>query len=179
MQKDPLLLPSERSALTRHLDSVHAAFVEIMLRLEPDAWNARSLHYGWSPSEIVEHSLLVETGILDSVRRHLGDPTTPNWSDLLMRQEGAIRSFLPRGGKAKASEKNSTFQGFGQEEARVALGSAGAAFDKLLADNEELPLKAIVWPHSMFGSLSAYLWLLYIPLHSERHLHQLRVAAQE
>jgi uncharacterized damage-inducible protein DinB len=178
LQQSPLITPSEIEDLVSRLRSVHDEVRHVISTLTLAQWNAKPSEGVWSPSEVVQHILLVEMGILNSVRNHVETPPSNDWYEQVAQKEPALRRFLPRGGKAVASEKNSTFREIEQQEALLMLQDSIGEYESFLLDERELPLKAILWPHSIFGPLSAYLWLLYIPLHSQRHVLQLRLAAR-
>jgi hypothetical protein len=165
---------TERSSLIAHLASVHNAMCEVVGGFSPIAWTSARDPGEWSPAQVVEHTILVERGLMKNVALHLGDVPDLEGSQDSGALERLLRRVLPAQGKARASEKNSTFAGLRADAVQSALDTTLKEFSFLLEDHAGGPLKAIFWPHGAFGPMSAYLWLLYVPLHSERHLGQLK-----
>ncbi len=164
---------AERTWLLRHLRTVHEAMDDVVRHMTPAEWVCAGTLGNWSPSEIVEHTLLVDAEILGAVSRHLKDDPSPDWERLTGNKEAALKRYLPNMGRAQANAETSTFRGCRQEDVKDLLDRNYRVISGLLEKHSDTPLKAIVWHHSGMGALSAYLWLLYIPLHAERHLNQL------
>jgi hypothetical protein len=156
------------------LTEVHTGFERAVHGLAQVRWTAAPVSGGWSPAEILEHTLLVERGLLANVKNHLGDEPIPARMEETDGKDAILRKFLPDSGKAQASEKNSTFLGLEQNQVASLLKENLLGFSQTVEANAELPLRNIAWQHGGFGLLNASQWLLYIPLHSQRHLNQLR-----
>jgi hypothetical protein len=150
---------------------------EVVGGFSPIAWTSARGPSEWSPAQVVEHTILVERGLMKNVALHLGDVPDPEGSQDSGALERLLRRVLPAQGKARASEKHSTFVGLRADAVQSALDTTLKEFSSLLEDHAGRPLKAISWPHGAFGPMSGYLWLLYVPLHSERHLGQLKSMA--
>ena len=176
--RDTYIGPHESASLVRQLREVHAGIVRGVATLSLDDWTQRPHADSWSPAEVVEHTLLVERGLLTTVEEHLQDLPLNDWESETAGKEEALRKFLPSAGKAIASQKNSTFQGLSIEVVKPLFQTTFENFSALVSRASELPLRAICWSHGAFGQLSAYQWLLYIPLHSERHLRQLKAMSE-
>ncbi|MFT4114338.1 DinB family protein [Silvibacterium sp.] len=169
----------ERAWLLEHLHKVHATIADVVRRTGAADWSAQPCPASWSPAQIVEHTLLVEDEILAEVQAHLDGRPSPDWQAQTAGKDAVLRRYLPRIGKALANPRTSTFRGLSPDEVEPSLAESYRRFSSLLRISEERPMKAIVWLHGGMGGLSAYLWLLYIPLHSERHLHQLERAVSK
>ena len=164
---------SERTELLAHVREVHRGLAQFAEVFAPIQWTHHEALGKWTPAEIIEHTLLVENEILDEVHLHLADAPSFDRQEEMDSKEIILRRFLPNRGKARASDNSSRFSGLQQDDARAALTKSEEKLSDLLTRQSRTPLKAIMWNHAGFGPLSAYLWLLYIPLQSERHLNQL------
>ena len=173
MSPSTCITKTEKLALLQHTREVHEGLEKLICNLTPAQWTRRRTPHEWSPAEIVEHTLLAEDGILDGVTRHLHDQPSDLWQEQTGRKDLIIRRYLPNLGKAQANLRTSTFSGLDQRDVQDALFARLQSLGELLEIGCELPLKAVVWDNERFGSLNAYQWLLYLPLHSERHLNQL------
>lgn len=170
--------PEERGWLLEHLKTVHVAMNEVVSQISPVQWNRRGSIEAWSPREIVEHTVMVDEEILGDVQDHWKDEPIPDWENVVGRKDLMLKRYLPNIGRARASTKTSTFRGFRQEDVCESFQKSYDAVARLLDRGSDTPLKAIIWAHGGMGALSAYQWLLYIPLHTERHLNQLLRLAQ-
>ena len=173
MSHSAWITKTEKLALLQHTRQVHEAIEKLIWNLTPAQWTGRRTPGEWSPTEIVEHILLTEDGILDGVTRHLHDQPSALWQEQTGQKDLILRRYLPNLGKAQANLRTSTFAGLDQRVVQDELLARLQSLGELLEIGCELPLKAVVWDNERFGSLNAYQWLLYLPLHSERHLNQL------
>jgi hypothetical protein len=172
--KTDLISSTERKALTGHLRDVHLGFSQTIDRFNDTAWTTERCAGEWSPAQVTEHALLVERSILQSVTKHLNDTPSPERQIEVQGKDELLRRFLLGQGRAKASEKSSTFLGLTKVEVVSSLAQSYYEFSAVMNVYAATPLHGISWRHGGFGLLTGFQWLLYIPLHSERHLHQLR-----
>src|SRR5262249_47542338 len=100
----------------------------------------------------------------------------PDWRKKTEGKEAVLQRVLPeRVGRASAPRplipKGKMTRQEIIERFKKTKASA-AAFIK----STDVPLKAYTFdnPFPVFGTLSAYDWMLYIPLHTTRHLKQMR-----
>lgn len=174
MNSEWLMTENDCQDLETRLLSAHSRLSEIVLRISPAMWTTLSPGTLWSASNIVEHVLLSEKVLMDQVRRHMDDPPNPDAGFLLAGQAEKLFRILPSGGKAAAGASVSTFVGLNHAHVSDGFSSSSLEYAKLIQEMRFRPVKAILWRNRFFGDLSAYLWMLYIPLHSERHVAQLR-----
>jgi hypothetical protein len=172
MQSD-LVTAEERTWLLEHLQTVHAAINDVVRQIPPEIWVRSDVAQNWSPAEVVEHTLLVDEEILADVRGHLQDQPFPDWERVTARKDAVLKHYLPNIGRARANARTSTFRGFLQQDVPAALAKSYQSVEGILFQESGTALKTIVWLHGGMGPLNAYQWLLYIPLHAERHLNQL------
>ena len=170
--------PADREALIAQLGEVHLGFQKVIEVCGDADWSAQRNADEWSPAQVAEHTLLVEASLLQSVINHLDDVPSPERRAEVRGKTLLLRRFLPSTGKAQASVKNSTFAGMSKIEVLSGFAQSRRNICEHLNAHADTPFHDISWPHSGFGLLTAYQWLLYIPLHSERHLGQMRRIAE-
>ena len=107
------------------------------------------------------------------MRSYLQDQPSPDWERVTPHKDAVLKHYLPNIGRARANARASTFKGIPQQDVQAALAKTYQSVEEILDKGSGAALKAIVWAHGGFGPLSAYQWLLYVPLHAERHLNQL------
>ena len=170
--------PADRDAMIAHLSEVHLGFHQVIETCGDAEWSAQRNADEWSPAQVAEHTLMVEASLLQSVIKHLDDEPSSERRAEMRGKTLMLRRFLPSTGKAKASEKNSTFAGMSKVEVLSGFAQSRRNVSELLHAHADTRFHDISWPHSGFGLLTAYQWLLYTPLHSERHLGQMRITAR-
>ena len=164
----------ERSELANQVSQLHRSLAAEVQGMSLSQWDLRPDADTWSAAEIVEHVLLVETSLMRQILEHSGDTPRADWEFVLRGKADFLRKVLPGGGKAKAGPSVTRFEGLALARVPDALADSREKLEELLLGTRDLPLKAILWGNRWFGDLSAYLWLLYIPLHGEGHLGQLK-----
>lgn len=166
--------PDEGTALRKRLAAAHRDLLHEAERVAPEHWNySPRPQEQWSPSQIAEHVFLAERVLRDQVRMHLGDEPRPDLLPTMQDRADLLMRVLPGGGKAPAGKQSTAFSGFRLEDLATVISGAEAQYDLLLDEAKASPVKAICWKSPFFGELSAYLWLLYVPLHTARHVGQL------
>ena len=174
MPSSPFVSDAERAAITTHVAEGHRLLADEVAGLDDALWDRRPDPEAWSPAEIVEHVLLAERSLMQQVRVRSTDAPDADWEAKVDGRIEVLRRSLPGSGKAKAGPSVTGFGGLRREDVAASLADSARTLDELLVSAQDLPLKAILWNNKWFGDLSAYLWLLYIPLHTERHIGQLR-----
>ena len=168
------LSQGERAEITRKVSQLHQQLVAEAATTSVSLWGSRPAPDTWSPEEVVEHVLLAETSLLRRIVEHSQDSPQAEWEARLQGKEDLLRKVLPGEGRAKAGASVTMFQGLAFDGVPQAFAKSEEFLEQLLFSTRDLPLKAILWNNRWFGDLSLFLWLLYIPLHGERHLGQLR-----
>lgn len=143
--------------------------------LSDEQWNFKPAAGKWSVGEVVEHIYLAEGLIFKQVEAAMAAPFNPNWKEKTKgKSEFIERVMVNRTGKAQAPEQIVPVGKLTRSELMEKLKSARAATIKF-AEQTEAPLKSHTSEHPfpVFNTLSAYNWLIYIPLHNIRHNQQI------
>ncbi len=173
-------MPARRPEAVRVLEVSAEAFRRAQAEVSEAAWSARPAPDRWSPAELVEHLALVETSTLKLVTRKLFAEPAPaealaeaagKTERLTAFQESPTRRVAPdfvtpRGKWPGRGECVAAF-----EEARAAMIEAYR--------NAPADLERYAAPHPMLGQLDGFQWALFLALHLERHLGQLRERVAE
>ena len=172
---DPIAPEQYQTALTL-LDISSAAFLAAIAPLTPRQWTTQPGPARWSPAQIAEHVVLVEIALLRKVRTLVATSPSPQpatESDfgpaVLARLTEALAG---RQGRVDAPASLHPSGGWTQPEVRERFQTHRAQLHEFLLTNAQ-PLHLYTAPSPFFGPLSAYHWLLYAPLHTQRHIKQL------
>src|SRR5260370_16036280 len=143
--------------------------------LTDEQWNYKPGLDRWSVGETAEHIVLAEGLLFSGVERALAAPPNPDWEAKTRgKTEFIEKVMVDRSHKAQAPEPLVPHGKLTHEEVIQRYKIARAKTLKF-AEETEVPLKehTAEHPFPVFGTLSAYPWLIYIPLHNMRHDQQI------
>jgi uncharacterized damage-inducible protein DinB len=129
----------------------------------------------WSVAEVAEHILMAESLIFGAVEQAIATKANPEWETKTKgKTEFLEKVLVNRQGKAQAPESIVPTGKLTRAELINGLKASRAKTMKF-AEETQLPLKAHTFDHPfpVFGTLNAYQWLIYIPLHNMRHNQQI------
>lgn len=147
--------------------------------LTTDQWAFRSGPDRWSVGLIVEHLGLVEARLFAQVERALTTPVNPEWETATSGKTTVIETMLGNRDVPRDAPEPVVPTGAVDREAAIGLFRDRRARTIAFAETTQQPLKAHTLDHHrpVYGTLNAYQWLLYIPLHHQRHLDQIKEVA--
>ncbi len=165
----------ERARLLELLRNSRDEFLRLVNSLAPELWTARPPGGGWSAQEAAEHLVIGERAMMRRIADALAAAADPNWEAEGERKSRFLEKVLPdRSRKAAAPDFLHPRHNWSREEA-VAHYEEGR--QRTIAFVEELTgaVKDRIAPHPfpIFGTLNVHHWLLYIPLHNQRHNQQI------
>ena len=172
---DPHLTDAERTAVIRLLTDARAALLGAVEPLSDAQWSFKPEPDRWSIGEIVEHLGLVERGLFRRVERALDKPADPEWDASIDRKTEMIAQTLgDRVARREAPAPVIPTGTVGRDEA-LRIYTTRREESLAFATTTREPLKAHTDDHHRpaIGTLNAYQWLMYIPLHNLRHVKQI------
>jgi hypothetical protein len=174
-QQDGMMTAEERTKLIRWLKESHAETVAAVEKLSDAQWNWKAAPDKWSVAECVEHIMMAESLLAAAGQRALASPANPDWAEKTKGKTEFIENVMvKRLGKAQAPESIVPSGKIPRAELMKRLAEERAKTLKF-AEETKLPLKAHTAEHPfpVFGTLNAYQWTIYIPLHNIRHNQQI------
>ncbi|HUI76916.1 MAG TPA: DinB family protein [Bryobacteraceae bacterium] len=171
----PVCSPEERSQVLTWLDESQQEFLAAIHRVSEAQWNWKPAPDRWSVGETAEHIVLAEALLFGSVREAMAAPPNPDWEEQTKgKTEFLIRVMPARQGKAVAPapavprERLTSVQVKERfERQRVAIVDFARETQSAWKEH------TVVHPFPIFGTLDAYQWLIYVPLHTIRHNKQI------
>lgn len=163
-----MLTEKDREMVERLLTESGKALEEALAGTSDECCAVRPAPGAWSPLEIVEHVVIVE-----SFNQHrLGKPGTPGGSTA---DDSQIFRMVSGGeAKLKSPERVCPKGCFSSRDEALEAFRKCRAETLSLARTTELPLREYVWPHPMLGPLDGVQWLIFLAAHSNRHACQVR-----
>lgn len=163
---------SERQFALDQLESSRLRLMETVKGLSDPEYRESESH--WSAMQCVEHVVLTESHILNSIGKVLMREPEPDKKVGALAKDALILKLVPaRKGRVEAPE-------------HVRPKQSGKTLDELLmefgetrdrtvqfAGETQADLRSHFFPHMIFGDLDCYQWLLMIAKHCERHANQI------
>jgi len=165
----------ERTNVLHWLAESHQEFLASIDGVSEEQWKWKPAPERWSVGETAEHIVLAEAMLFENVKNAMSSPANPAWEEQTKgKTEFIVQVMAPRLGKAQAPEPIVPRNGLTQAQVRDRFEQQRAEIVKFASDtNLALKEHTVVHPFPVFGTLNAYQWLIYVPLHTERHDKQI------
>ena len=164
----------ERVRLVRLLRDALSDYLAYLEDVNEAQWTWKKAPELWSVGETAEHILLSEIALFGGVQRAIQNPADPDWENKTAGKTELLERVMPHANtKTIAPERVRPLGLFKAEVIRRFQELRGNTIR--FAEETEIPLKEHTADHPfpVFNTLSAYQWLLYIPLHNLRHNQQI------
>lgn len=172
---DAKMTTEERAQLIRWLKESQAQTIAAVEKLSEAQWNWKAAPEKWSVAECVEHIMLAEGLLWSAAEKALAAAPNPDWATKTKGKTELIENIMvKRLGKAQAPEPIVPGGKLTRAELMKKLVEVRAKTLQF-AETTQLPLKQYTSEHPfpVFGTLNAYHWVIYIPLHNIRHNQQI------
>jgi hypothetical protein len=172
---DPQMTQPERDQVIQLLKDSQAEFVQAVSNLSDEQWKWKPAPDRWSVAEVSEHILLAEGMLWGKMQEALANPPNPDWEKKTNgKTEFILKVMAPRMGKAQAPEEIKPRGDLTRAEIMSRFAQVRANTLQF-AERTQIALKEQTSEHPfpVFGTLNAYQWLIYIPLHNMRHDKQI------
>ena len=172
---DAHMTAEERTKVLNWLEESRKEFLAAIDGLSEEQWKWKPAPERWSVGETAEHVVLAEAGLFGNVQKAIASPANPAWEEKTKgKTEFIERVMAPRLGKAQAPEPLVPKGEMTPAQVKQRFEKQRAEIVKL-ATGTEVALKEHTADHPFpaFGTLNAYQWLIYGPLHTMRHDKQI------
>ena len=171
----PSMSAAQRKLILDHLETSSRNFLDRIGKLSDAQWQWKAAPDKWSIAEVAEHITITERLLLNKVQEALGNPVQPDWKRKTAgKTQFLLRVVAPRRGRARAPKEVRPSAGWSKDEAVRQFGETRAETVRFTQETQaEMNACIARHPFPVFGDLSAFQWLLYIPTHLERHVRQI------
>jgi DinB family protein len=172
---DANITTTERTHAVQLLQDSQKEFLTLVEGLTEAQWNYKPGPDRWSVGETAEHIVLAEAGLFAGVQRAVAAAPNPDWEAKTRgKTEFLEKAMVDRSHKAQAPEPIVPHGKLTHQEV-IERYKIGRAKTLKFAEETEVALKehTAEHPFPIFGTLSAYQWLIYIPLHNMRYDQQI------
>lgn len=180
-QPTPVLTTAEHDELVTMINESRDRVLDLITGLSDEQWAFQQNPERWSVAQCAEHIVLSQRALLGAAQAALAGEPDPEWHERTKAKADLLKKILPnrqpfgRGGASAPQEirpSGTWDRARAIREFYTVQGEVAAFIETLPLDT---PLKQHTFenPFPIFGWLSAYDWLIYIPLHTERHSRQI------
>jgi hypothetical protein len=172
---DPRMTKEERAKAIKMLIDSQKEFMDAVENISDAQWNYKPSPFRWSVGLVAEHITLTQDRLFSVIQMSLKRQPNPDWESKTAGKEEVLERVLPnRTGRAQAPVEVRPTGKLTRDEVINRFKQSHAKIMEF-AEKTDLPLKAhtVDNPSPIFNTLNAYDWLLYIPLHTTRHLKQM------
>jgi DinB superfamily len=172
---DPKMTTEERAKAIKLLKESQEETLEALEKLSDEQLKFKAAPEKWSILEVAEHILLGEGLLFGAVEKALDSQPNPEWETKTKgKTEFLEKAIVNRQTKAQAPESIVPSGKLSRAELIAKFKEARAKTLKF-AEETQLPVKShtLDHPFRVFGTLNAYQWLIYVPLHNMRHNQQI------
>ena len=170
----PTMSKEDRAKVLKLLQDSHKETLDAIKDLSEAQWNYKPSPEKWSVGEVAEHIWLAEGLLFAAMENALKSPENPNWEEQTKgKNERVVNILTNRTGKAQAPEQ---IKPTGKTRAEILKGltEVRAKTVKFAQETQAaMNSHTLNHPFPVFGTLSAYQWLIYIPAHNLRHNQQI------
>ena len=169
------ITPEERQKLFDYLRSSEEKFLALIDGVGEEAWAWKPTPQRWSVGECAEHIVRTERSLFETAQQALAAPENSEWAEKTKDKSDFIERVMPdRTGRAQAPQEVRPTDGLTKDQVMDQFRATREDLAKLMED-QTLPLKShtVEHPFPVFGTLNAYQWILYVPLHTIRHSKQI------
>jgi hypothetical protein len=172
---DAHMTAEERTKVINWLDESRKEFLAAIGGVTEEQWKWKPAPERWSVGETAEHIVLAEEALFGNVQKAIASPANPAWEEKTKGKTQFIEQVMaPRLGKAKAPEPIVPTGKLTQAQVRERFEKQRVEIEKFAATTEvALKEYTVEHPFPIFGTLNAYQWLIYVPLHTMRHDKQI------
>lgn len=173
--EEPSMTAEDRAKAIKLLNDSHKQTLDLMEGLSEEQLKFKSAPEKWSVLEVAEHISMAEGLLFGAVEKALAEKQNPEWGTKTEgKTEFLERAIVSRDRKAAAPESIVPSGKMTRDEVVAKLKESRAKVLKF-AEETKLPLKAHTQDHPFpaIGTLNAYQWLIFIPLHNIRHNKQI------
>jgi len=172
---DAHITQEERAKVLTYLEESRKEFLAAIDGVTAEQWKWKPAPERWSVGETAEHIVLAEALLFANVQKAISSPPNPAWEEKTKGKTEFIEKVMaPRLGKATAPEPIVPSGKMTQAQVRETFLKQREEIEKF-ARETQVALKeyTVDHPFPVFGTLNAYQWLIYAPLHTERHDKQI------
>lgn len=170
---DARMTPAERAKALKWFEESRQQFLDAINGVNEEQWKWKPAPDRWSVGEVAEHIVIAEASQFANVQKAIASAPNPDWEAKTKGKTERLEAVLaPRLGRVQAPEAIVPKGGMTLAQAKERFEKQRLEMVKF-ASETDAPLKQYTIDNPFFGTLNAYQWLIYAPLHTMRHVKQI------
>jgi DinB superfamily len=166
--------PMERRLVLEHLAKSRERLLQAVDGLSAEQRSFQPADDRWSAAGCVEHIILVEDFVFQTMHRVLQAPPEPAKQADVRRKDSIVIAKIPaRTSRVMGPEMVHPKNRWPDFEELLRQFESTRERSVTFAAGTEADLRSHFFPHPFLGDLDCYQWLLFLGLHCERHVRQL------
>jgi len=166
--------PHERKLVLDQLASSEARLLDLVAGLTQQQWSFRETPERWSIAENIEHVIVLENFITQTIAKVLEGPAEPEKKILAAKKESLVLGVAnSRSMKIKAREAALPAERWPDPAELISELRKTRARTTAFATETQANLRDHFFPHVAFGDLDCYQWLVALGQHGFRHALQI------
>jgi DinB superfamily len=167
------MTPDQRQTALTLLNASASAFLDTITPLTPAQWTHQPNPEQWSVAQVAEHVVLAEAALFRKVQALLAAPPNSEPLESTPATLAELNQVLAgRQGRVPAPPTILPSGTWPQTEVTERFLAHRQHLLAFIETNQQ-PLDHYSANNAFFGPLSAFHWLIYAPLHTQRHLLQI------
>jgi hypothetical protein len=173
--EDPHISTEDRSKVVKLLNDSHKQTLDLIEGLSEEQLRFKPSPEKWSVIEVAEHIWKAEGALFGAMEAALANKENPEWETKTKgKTEFLEKVMVSRDRKAQAPETIVPSGKLSRDDVIAKLKEARARTLKFTEETKAaMKSHTLDHPFPVFGTLNAYQWLIYIPLHNIRHNQQI------
>jgi len=156
------------------LDQLTSSEARLLAGLTQQQWSFRETPERWSIAENIEHVIVLENFITQSIAKALEGPAHPEKKILAAEKESLVLGLAnSRNVKIKAREAAHPMGRWPDPAELISELRKTRARTIVFATETQANLRDHFFPHVAFGDLDCYQWLVVLGQHGFRHAFQI------
>jgi len=165
---------AERDLALQHLHDSRRRLLETVQGLTPEQRSFKPAGDCWSVADCVEHIIVVEHFVLDSVDRRLQSAPEPEKQSEAAGKDEVIQDRVPaRNFRVKGPDAVMPTGRWPEFATLLEQFETARNRSVQFTSSTEADLRNHFFPHPFLGQFDCYQWLLFIGTHCERHVRQM------
>jgi hypothetical protein len=170
---DARMTTEERAKALKWLEESRREFLAAIDGVTEQQWKWKPVPDRWSVGEVAEHIVIAEASQFANVQKAISSAPNPAWEQQTKGKTERLEAVLaPRLGRVQAPKAIVPKGGMTLAQVRELFEKQRVEMVKF-AGETDAPLKQYTIDNPFFGTLNAYHWLIYAPLHTMRHDKQI------
>ena len=173
-QADPHVTREEHTQVLRWLDESRKGFFAAIDGVSDAQWKRKPAPAQWSVGETAEHFVLAEALLFGFVRKAIAAPPNQAWDEETNGKTELLIRALPSGHGNAAAPDPVIPRGLACAQVKERFENQRIEIVNFARETRmALKKHTVVHPFPAFGTLNAYQWLIYVPLHTIHHGKQI------